>query len=119
MKDDSDRADSGERSKTAFDEYARLVISAHWQFDVDKAESAQRNSGIAIVSFRESVLEVLQHPRLIEMREVEKKKRAKATAPTLDDAQKPKRRNRDIEIPPVNRGRFFGDLTKATRKRKP
>jgi hypothetical protein len=84
-----------------------------------RRESEQRNSGIAIVSPRESVLEVLQHPRLIEMREAEKKKRAKATAPTLDDAQKPKQRNRDIEIPPVGRRKFFDDLVKATRKRKP
>lgn len=51
------------------------------QRDLDEIDS-----GIAIVSPRESVLEILQtHPRLIAMRTEEKRKRRAKGAPTLDD----------------------------------
>ena len=91
------------------------LVSAHWQFDQDKNEAEQVNSGIAIVTPKQSVLEVFQHSELIKMREAEKKRRAKNTAPTLDDAQKPKRKNRDIAIPSISQ-KFFDDLTKATKR---
>jgi len=94
------------------------LVSAHWQLDQDKSESEQVNSGIAIVTPKESVLEVFQdHPELIKMREAEKKRRAKNTAPKFDDA-KPKRKNRDVEITPIERGKFFDALTKATKRDK-
>jgi hypothetical protein len=39
------------------------------------------------------------------------------TKPVLDDAVgKPKRKNRDVAIPPISRAKFFQSLTKATRK---
>jgi hypothetical protein len=65
------------------------VVSAHWDFDQDRTEQGKINSGIAIVSPKESVLEVLQHPRLIEMREQEVKRRKRGSAPTMDDAGEP------------------------------
>lgn len=95
------------------------LVSAHWQFDQDKTEAQQLNSGIAIVSPRESVLEVLRlHPRLIEMRRQEKTRRMAKDAPTLDDAQRAKRKTRDVPIPPVARKKFFEDLEKVTDRRK-
>lgn len=100
------------------------LVSAHWQFDEDRSEPERINSGIAIVSPRESVFEVLQHPRLIEMRKQEAKRRNKGSGPTMDDAgapltQKthaPKKEDR-IDIPIPTRGQFERDLAKATRKR--
>jgi Trypsin-like peptidase domain len=99
------------------------LVSAHWQFDADNEEQSKINSGIAIVSPRESVLEVLQHPRLIEMREQEVKRKRKGSAPTLDNAggptqqtHAPKKEDR-IDIPIPTRGQFERDLAKATRKR--
>jgi hypothetical protein len=98
------------------------MVSAHWQFDEDPKEGKDTessiNSGIAVVTPKESVLEVLQHPRLVEMREQEKRRRANAAAPTLDDAQKQIRKNRDIAIPPIGRKDFFTDLTKVTQRQK-
>jgi len=100
------------------------VISAHWDFDLDGTQQEKINSGIAIVSPKESVAEVLQHPRLIEMREKEMKRHAKRIAPTMDDVgesltQKthaPKTKDR-IDIPIPTRGQFEHDLGKATRRK--
>jgi hypothetical protein len=40
------------------------------------------------------------------------------TKPVLDDAVgKPKRKNRDVPVPPISREKFFESLTKVTRKR--
>lgn len=93
------------------------LVSAHWQYDQDKNEAEQLNSGIAIVTPKESVLEVFQNPELIKMREAEKKRRAKTTAPKFDDA-KPKRKNRDVLVPPISREKFFDALEKATKRDK-
>jgi hypothetical protein len=100
------------------------VVSGHWQFDEDRSEPERINSGIAIVSPRESVLEVLQQPRLIEMREKEMKRRTKGHAPTMDDAgervtqktRAPKKGDR-IDIPIPTREQFEHDLAKVIRKR--
>jgi hypothetical protein len=101
------------------------VVSAHWDVDQDKREKRKINSGIAIVSPKESVWEVLQHPRLVEMREQEFKQKRKSNAPTMDDASEPltqktrapKPEDR-IDIPIPTRGQFEGDLAKAMRKKK-
>lgn len=95
------------------------VISGHWQFDEDKGERDQLNSGIAIVSPRESVLEILgTHPELIEMRTKEKERKRRGEAPQLDEAHQTLRKNRDIPIPSIGREKFFEDLTKATQRPK-
>ncbi len=100
------------------------LVSAHWDVDQDQAEQRKINSGIAIVSPKESVWEVLQHPRLIEMREREVKQKRKRDAPTMDDAGEPitqktraPKPEDQISIPIPTRGQFERDLAKATRKR--
>ena len=99
------------------------LVSGHWDFDPDGTQEQQINSGIAIVSPRESVWDVLQHPRLIEMREREVKQKRKRDAPTLDDASKPTQKTHApkpedrISIPIPTRGQFERDLAKAVRKR--
>jgi hypothetical protein len=93
------------------------LVSGHWQFDEDSDERDKLNSGIAIVSPRESVLEVLEtNPALIEMRAKEKERKRKNEAPQLDEAYQP-RKTRDIPIPPISREKFFEDLTKATNRK--
>jgi hypothetical protein len=93
------------------------LVSAHWQIDQDKAEALQRNSGIAIVSPKESVLEVLQHPKLVDMRDKEIQRRRKESAPTLDDAMHSQSSKQGKRIPIPTRDQFMRDLKKATRKR--
>jgi hypothetical protein len=101
------------------------VVSAHWDFEPDRSDQENINSGIAIVSPKESVLEVLnEHPDLFEMREKDMIQRMKNKAPKLDDAgesskqktRAPKVEDR-ISIPIPTRGQFERDLAKATRKR--
>lgn len=100
------------------------VVSSHWDIDQDRTEQRKINSGIAIVSPKESVWEVLQHPELIEMRNREVSQKRKRNAPTMDDASEPltqkthapKPEDR-ISIPIPTRGQFERDLAKATRKR--
>jgi hypothetical protein len=100
------------------------VVASHWDFDIDRMNQEKINSGIAIVSPKESVMEVLQHPRLIEMRKNEFEKRSKRNAPTLDDSsgaplQKthaPKEEDR-IDIPIPARAAVMDVFKKATQKR--
>jgi hypothetical protein len=100
------------------------LVSAHWDFEPDQTEQENINSGIAIVSPRESVMEVFEHADLFEMREKEMIRRMKNKAPTMDDAgepmmqktRAPKPEDR-IDIPIPTRGQFEHDLAKATRKR--
>lgn len=42
---------------------------------------------------------------------------ATKTKPVLDDGGHPKRKTRDVPIPPISRKKFFDKLTKATQKR--
>lgn len=100
------------------------VVSAHWDFEQDQSEREKINSGIAIVSPKESVKQVLDHPRLIEMRDKTIRQETKRNAPTMDDGGEPlKQKTRApkpedrIDIPIPTRGQFERDLAKATRKR--
>ncbi|MGC2445329.1 S1 family peptidase [Candidatus Binatus sp.] len=100
------------------------LVSAHWDFDPDQPEQENINSGIAIVSPRESVMEVLDHLDLHEMRQKVITNRIKNKAPKFDDAgeplaqktRAPKPEDR-ISVPIPTRGQFEGDLAKAVRKR--
>lgn len=97
------------------------LISGHWSFDEDE----DYNSGIAIMSSNEFVVEIVKtHPDLIKMRDEKKQIDAQKNGMTLDDAgepltqktRAPKKEDRiDIAIP--TRGQFERDLAKAIRKR--
>jgi hypothetical protein len=77
-------------------------------------------SGMAAVVPAWKIIEMLgmdqfKRQRYEEGRRMLKRESTKRTKPSLDDAV-PKRRNRDVLIPPLNRKKFFEALEKATKR---
>jgi|GEM_PF-1216592 len=90
----------------------------------------QANAGMALITPADYMTELLMRNDLQEERadRVAKCKSKQSTASfdaaavILDDTEAPQskhKKNRDIPIPPISREKFFTDLTKATRRRKP
>ncbi len=73
------------------------------------------HSGISMVVPSEQLLEIFNQPGLIEYEK--KVDRALKDNKPIERSGKPKRRTRDVGIPPISREKFFGALKKATRKR--
>lgn len=111
------------------------LMHGHWKIDkktlatMDMATDDKKeplNTGIAIVVPAWKVMEVVNHPRLVEMRKQRiGRHRAKNTpvedssgSTLIQETNAPKPDDR-ITIPVPSRGQFVRDLTKATRKRKP
>lgn len=83
------------------------------------------HAGISMVVPAEQILEIIDQPKLIKYEErivrmMEKKpKESDSTSETAIDAEKgPKRKNRDIPIPRIGRGKFLDALEKATKRDK-
>jgi hypothetical protein len=83
------------------------------------------NSGISMVVPAEKILEIINQPKLIEYEDVVDKalKENVAVETALAESMKDepttrKRRNRDVEVPPISRDEFFGALERSSvRKR--
>jgi hypothetical protein len=80
------------------------------------------NSGISLVVPSTKILEIINQPELIEYehRWDEALKDSEPVETALGNhskGEKPKRKNRDVKIPPVSRKTFFEDLEKATKKK--
>jgi hypothetical protein len=79
--------------------------------------------GISLIVPSTKILEILNQPKLIEY-EQKMDKQLKEGGPietslaSSTQDEHPKHKNRDLGIPPLTREKFFGDLEKATRKRK-
>jgi hypothetical protein len=77
--------------------------------------------GIALVVPAYKILEVINQPELVEMRKkVNDASSKQTTKPTLDSAKEGQQKlPSGSTIPVPDRGTFFRDLTKVTRKREP
>lgn len=97
------------------------LVSGHYDIPkIAKQEDirSEINAGIAVITPAANIKELLMSDDAIEGRN-ERKARLAELEPTAtaDSARLQKRSNRDIEIPPISREKFFGALKKATRKR--
>jgi hypothetical protein len=83
---------------------------------------ARMNTGMSGVIPAWKILDILRLPDLKKMRKEADEKLAdqKATSPVrlTGSGEKLRRKNRDVEIPPISRDKFFGDLKKATKREK-
>lgn len=78
-------------------------------------------SGMAAIVPAWKISDILEMDQLKRQREEEDRRamnKSTRTKPVLDDGGEPKRKTRDVEIPPIGRKKFFADLTKATRRPK-
>lgn len=89
----------------------------------DVEDPTQRwHSGISMVVPSTKILEIINQPKLIEY-EPKVEQAVKDGAPietALNDdvkSEKPRRKNRDIPIPPISRKKFFDALGKATKRK--
>jgi hypothetical protein len=86
---------------------------------------ARENTGMSGVIPAWKILDILNSPRLKAVRQKadEELTAKKATSPVrltgADEEHSHERKNRDVDIPPISRKKFFTGLTKATRRRKP
>ena len=78
------------------------------------------HSGISLVVPADQILDILNQPKLLAYERQIMKKRVEEIQPvetTIRNAEnRPKRKNRDVEIPPVSGKKFSNDLRKATKK---
>jgi hypothetical protein len=82
------------------------------------------HSGISMVVPASEILKIINQPEVIEYEKtmlwrMDKNKSDMPQETAIIPSDKPKRKNRDVTIPPISRKKFFNDLTKATQKRKP
>jgi hypothetical protein len=95
-----------------------LIGLVHGHHDDRSGRGGQVNMGIAEVTPAERIMEVINLPELIKMRKEFTDEKAESETATMDYAEKKPRKTRDIEIPPISRDKFIGELTKATKRLK-
>jgi hypothetical protein len=108
------------------------LVSGHYDIPTKAKDKSRQtlddiqlgiNAGIAIVTPAENIRELLMRSDVVDDRkeraEQIEEPAAVADFEHLSTRQKRKRKNRDVLIPAINARKFFDDLTKATRRRKP
>jgi hypothetical protein len=104
------------------------LIHGHWdiEWDVDEKdrlkfgleELAAVNTGVAVVVPAWKIMEVINQPKLLDMRKDKIKQLRERLAPTQDSVAGSKKTNRDVAIKEhPSKERFFDDLGKAIRKK--
>jgi len=94
----------------------------HWQVpkDFDPTLREAVNMGLSAVVPIYKILEVVNHPELMEMRRLaEELKRKRATLTTVLDTSLTQATAEGLEIPVPSENQFFRDLEKASRKIEP
>jgi len=90
------------------------LVSGHWP---GNEEFPDQHLGISLVTPRDAIIQVLNHPKLLAMRQTESQKYRVKDAPRLDESRHQNTQHgATISIP--SRKRFLADLTKATRREK-
>jgi hypothetical protein len=104
------------------------LVQGHWKIDesdlsivTDRNDDIKEplNTGIAVVVPARMITQVINQPHLKERRMEKLKQMKEGKMPVEDSSLSDKRKNRDIPIPSISRKKFFEDLTKATRRKKP
>jgi hypothetical protein len=94
------------------------LISGHWPGD----EELNQHLGISIMTPKESIMGVINHPDFVAMRTEKIRRLSKQNAPTLDDAlpapESTQQTSRGLTIPIPKRAEVLKVFKKATRKRK-
>jgi hypothetical protein len=97
------------------------IIDEQPVYNADGKKNGQyieSNTGMSIVIVPWKLTELLELPILKKKREEALSQRRSEIVGAEDFAEKPARKNRDVDIPPVTRKKFFDDLGQATQKRK-
>jgi hypothetical protein len=107
------------------------LVHGHWKGDKTVLDAAQDstkrveplNTGIAIVIPSKVILDVINQPRLVEMRKAAADKSRSKNAPTPDDVSSPSKPTQKtragIDIPIPTREQVEDVFKKASQKRKP
>src|SRR5207253_7959318 len=97
----------------------------HWEVpeDANPVLTEAVNMGLSVVVPAPKILEIINHPELMEMRRAvhENRKQEKAKWTTLDSSfgKETQTTAQDFKIPTPTHDAFFHDLKKASRKIKP
>ncbi len=101
--------------------YVEKVLGIEWTRTLDTVSQEYIGKGIFDVHINTGLSAVIPAWKIEELLKQMEKDESPATrkgrASIERTGAKPKRKNRDITIPPISRKKFFDNLTKATKKR--